>query len=63
MREKPTKKRKRAETKTRRGVSPARYQAPTAVSDERDNSEERKGLEADSEQLVLSPIVDQGVPT
>ena len=70
MREKPTRKRKRAETKAERtreieelkGVSPVRDQTPIAISDEGESSEENGVFEVDLEQPVLSPIVDHGVP-
>ena len=57
-REKPTKKRKMAETETRRGVSPVKDQAPIAISYERESSEERGGFEADLEQPMRSPVAD-----
>ena len=52
---KPTKKIKRAKTKE------LRDQAPTVSFDKGDNSE-RGGCETDSEQPVLSPVVDEGIP-
>ena len=69
-REKPTRKRKRVETKeenTReteelRGVSPIKDQTLTTISDEEESSEERGGFEADLKQLVLSPVTDHGAP-
>ena len=62
-REKPTKKRKMAETETRKGVSPVRDQAPIAISDEGESNEERGGFEADLEQPVLSPVANKRILT
>ena len=62
-REKRTKKIKRAKTKTERGVSPVRDQAPIAVSDEGDSSKEMGGFKSELEQPMLSPVVDNGVST
>ena len=62
MREKPTRKRKRAKTEELRGVSPIRDQPPTTVSSEAKRSEEIGGFEAYLEKPMLSLIADQGIP-